>query len=126
MRYVIVIAILLAVITFLFVSMGGLDWVESRALQRTMETDSRRHMLKVDQVVEKLNVVPGQKIADIGAGTGLFTWPLARLTAPKGIVYAVDINPFLLKNISAKAGDLGQLRIRAVRVCGRYLVVSGR
>lgn len=44
-----------------------------------------------DTIVSKLAITPGMAIADVGAGTGLFTRLLAEKTGPTGKVYAVDI-----------------------------------
>jgi ubiquinone/menaquinone biosynthesis C-methylase UbiE len=40
-------------------------------------------------------------VADIGAGTGYFSWRMARQISPGGRVYAVEIQPEMLERISA-------------------------
>ena len=50
---------------------------------------------------------PGMAVADIGAGTGLFTWLFAEKVGTKGTVYAVDISPAFLKYIAAQAKQRG-------------------
>lgn len=50
---------------------------------------------------------PGQHIADVGAGTGLFTRLFARAVGPQGRVYAVDIAPDFIANIERFAMDAG-------------------
>ena len=50
---------------------------------------------------------PGDAVADIGAGTGLFTQLFAEQVGPKGTVYAVDIGPAFLKYITGQAKKLG-------------------
>lgn len=42
-------------------------------------------------IVEKLGLEPGMTVADVGAGTGLFTRRIAPEVGPSGKVYAVDI-----------------------------------
>ena len=42
-------------------------------------------------IVEKLGLEPGMAVADVGAGTGLFTRLIAARVGPSGRVYAVDI-----------------------------------
>jgi SAM-dependent methyltransferase len=49
-----------------------------------------------DKVVEALRIRNGDRIADIGAGSGYFTFRLAQATGPEGVVYAVDIDPDML------------------------------
>jgi ubiquinone/menaquinone biosynthesis C-methylase UbiE len=67
-----------------------------------LESKFRIKKLQVEKVVNILNIKPGHTIADIGAGTGLFSKLFARATQPGGIVYAVDTNPVLLKKIEKK------------------------
>ena len=57
---------------------------------------------KVDQVLAKLKLKPGMVVADIGAGSGLFSRPLAKAVAPSGKVYAVDIQRDLLDYINQR------------------------
>lgn len=47
-------------------------------------------------LVEALDIPEGGTIADIGAGTGYFTWRLARRVGPAGRVIAVDIQQRML------------------------------
>ncbi len=53
------------------------------------------------KVVEWLRLRPGAVVADLGAGSGYFTFPLAQAVGPEGIVYAVDIDADSLKRIQA-------------------------
>ncbi|MBV8841278.1 MAG: methyltransferase domain-containing protein [Bryobacterales bacterium] len=62
----------------------------------TLEGPQRVATQKVDQVIAKLNLKPGMVVADIGAGSGLFSRPLATAVAPNGKVFAVDIQQDLL------------------------------
>ena len=55
-----------------------------------------------DALVEALGIREGAKVADIGAGTGYFTWRLARRVGPSGKVFAVDIRQHML-DIAAQA-----------------------
>jgi arsenite methyltransferase len=50
----------------------------------------------------KLSLKPGMVVADIGAGSGLFSRPLAKAVAPAGKVYAVDIQQDLLDYINTR------------------------
>src|SRR5262249_15325079 len=52
------------------------------------------------------------RIADVGAGSGLFSRPLARKVGDKGVVYAVDIDAELLKHIerTARQQNLANLK----------------
>lgn len=58
---------------------------------RSYERDSRDVVQKLDEIVAACELKPGMDIADVGAGTGLFTRPFAAKVAPGGKVYAVEI-----------------------------------
>src|ERR1019366_4514758 len=62
------------------------DW------SKTLEADNRVSSLKIDEIVAKLQLKPGETIADIGAGPGLFEVQLAKAVSPNGKVYAEDID----------------------------------
>ena len=51
---------------------------------------------RTDALVNALEIPEGARVADIGAGTGYFTWRLAQKAGPKGKVIAVDIQPMML------------------------------
>jgi ubiquinone/menaquinone biosynthesis C-methylase UbiE len=53
---------------------------------------AQQHTHGVDVVVRLLDPQPGWRIADIGAGRGDFSFPIARLVGSTGRVYAVDID----------------------------------
>lgn len=53
-----------------------------------------------DSLLENLHIAPGATIADIGAGTGYFTWRLAKLVGPRGKVFAVEIRQQMLDLIA--------------------------
>ena len=57
-----------------------------------MNSPSRDAWQKPKEVIEKLEIKPGSRIADLGAGGGYFTWYLADAVGPEGRVYAVDID----------------------------------
>jgi precorrin-6B methylase 2 len=48
------------------------------------------------KLIDALKLRPGQVIADVGAGSGYFTFRLAERVGPKGKVLAVDIQPEML------------------------------
>ncbi|MCK4704291.1 MAG: class I SAM-dependent methyltransferase, partial [Gammaproteobacteria bacterium] len=50
-----------------------------------------------------LQIHPGQTICDLGCGNGFYTLELARRVGPEGKVYAVDIQPQMLRLLVARA-----------------------
>ena len=68
----------------------------------TLEGPQRIATQKIDEVLSKLALKPGMVVADIGAGSGLFSRPLAKAIAPAGKVYAVDVQQDLLDYINKR------------------------
>lgn len=59
--------------------------------QRSLEGEGREVYEKRLAIVEAVALKPGQSVADVGAGTGLFTRLFAARVGREGRVYAVDI-----------------------------------
>ena len=78
------------------------------------ETESREVFTARDKVLEACEIQPGNVVADVGAGTGLYTHLFAQTTGPKGWVYAVDINPRFLEHIQRRAKKQKTPNITAV------------
>ena len=67
------------------------DYIES------LERPDRDKDQKPDEVIKALNLTDYMTIADIGAGSGYFTRKFVWAVQDKGLVYAVDIEPGMLK-----------------------------
>lgn len=63
------------------------------------ETESREIFAQRKEIAAACNLKPEMAVADIGAGTGLFTRLFAKQVGPKGKVYAVDIAPRFIEHI---------------------------
>jgi ubiquinone/menaquinone biosynthesis C-methylase UbiE len=61
-----------------------------------------------------LKIKPGEAVADIGAGTGFYTRRLAKATADKGVVYAVDIQQEMLDLLTNKLSGENVRNVRPV------------
>ncbi len=83
-------------------------WIE------VLDRPDRVQALKIDDVVARLRLKPGDILADIGAGTGVFSLPLARAVAPGGMVYAVEVDQGLVDHIRDRARTEGASNIKAV------------
>jgi arsenite methyltransferase len=84
----------------------------------TLETAARLNNLKISETMKALALKPGQSVADIGAGTGVFTRRMANAVKPGGTVYAVDIDQALLDHIAESATEEGIGNV--VPVLGEY------
>ncbi len=62
-----------------------------------------------DQLLQALQLRPGATVADIGSGTGYFTWRLAQQVGPGGKVYAVDVQQSML-DLTRAAVDRRKLK----------------
>ena len=67
------------------------------------ENDSRDIYVKRHDITRAVGLRPGDAVADIGAGTGLFSLLFAEQVGPKGTVYAVDIGPVFVNYIASQA-----------------------
>lgn len=70
--------------------------------------------LKVDEVIKRLKLKPGDIVADIGSGSGAFSIPMAKAIAPNGILYAVDIDPKMLDYVADRAQKEGVSNLRTI------------
>jgi ubiquinone/menaquinone biosynthesis C-methylase UbiE len=71
-------------------------------------------VLKIEEVIGKLELKPGQIVADIGSGSGVFSIPMAKAIAPNGILYAVDIDQAMLDHVAERAKKEGVTNLRTV------------
>lgn len=99
-------------------SQGQLAAKKAEEWVATLEGPQRIATQKIDAVLSKLALKPGMVVADIGAGSGLFSRPMAKAVAPGGKVYAVDIQQDLLDHINQrdKEENIGNIQT----VLGEY------
>jgi precorrin-6B methylase 2 len=90
----------------------------AEAYIESMDKPSRVSGLKVDEVIQKLELKPGDIVADIGSGSGAFSIPMAKAIAPNGILYAVDIDQKMIDFVADKAKEAGLTNV--VPVLGKY------
>jgi ubiquinone/menaquinone biosynthesis C-methylase UbiE len=75
------------------------------------ESESREVAAKRPEVLALCGLKPGMGVADIGAGTGLYTFPFAEMVGPEGVVYAVEISPGFLKYLERQAEKRGLAKV---------------
>ena len=56
-------------------------------------------------LMNALQIPSGATVADLGSGTGYFTWRLAQLVGPQGKVYAVDVQQSMLDLTKATVAE---------------------
>lgn len=67
-----------------------------------------------DRVIGELGLKPGDHVADLGAGSGYFTFRLADAVGASGRVYAVDIDSAMLDYLTRHATERGYRNVEAV------------
>lgn len=80
----------------------------------TFESPGREVFDKRHTIVAASGVKPGIVVADIGAGTGLFTRLFADRVGPTGKVYAVDISRPFVENILRTSREQGFINVEGV------------
>jgi predicted methyltransferase len=78
------------------------------------EVESREVFERRKEILAACEVKPGMRVADIGAGTGLYTRMFAEAVGEKGWIYAVEINGKFIGHIQARAKQEGQANITGV------------
>jgi SAM-dependent methyltransferase len=73
---------------------GGVPW---------LERPERDNEEQPAQLLEALKLHSGETVADFGAGSGYYTFRLAKLVGPRGAVLAVDIEPKMLEILRRRA-----------------------
>ncbi len=68
----------------------------------TFEGESREIAARRPDLVAALDLEPGMSVADIGAGTGLFSGDFAAAVGPTGRVLAVEISPGFLTHLRTR------------------------
>ena len=67
------------------------------------------------QILEALNLKPGDTTADLGAGAGYFTLKLPRLVGKSGRVLAIDVRTFPLLFVWIRALRRGQYNVKLIQ-----------
>jgi predicted methyltransferase len=83
--------------------------------ERIFESESREIFRSRAAIVAALDLASGQRVADVGAGTGLFLGPLSDAVGPRGRVWAVDVSPRFVEHLRARVREEGLANVRVVR-----------
>lgn len=83
--------------------------------QRARMLDNRLAHRQALKAVGMLDLTPGMRVLDLGAGIGRFSIPIAQRVGPDGEVVALDIQQEMLDILEKRAADAGVANIRTLR-----------
>jgi ubiquinone/menaquinone biosynthesis C-methylase UbiE len=79
-----------------------------------LDDPARKVWLSPAEVLEALGLRAGDTVADVGAGTGYFSLPMAQAVAPEGKVYAVDAQAEMLALLIQKVEEAGLVNVEPI------------
>jgi ubiquinone/menaquinone biosynthesis C-methylase UbiE len=79
-----------------------------------LERAERMEEERTDRVLGALELTPGMTVADIGAGSGYYSWRMGERVGSGGTVYAVDIQPELIKILREQMSLRGAANVKAI------------
>ena len=79
-----------------------------------LEREEREREERTDLLLPALDLKPGMAVADIGAGSGYFARRIARVVGGAGRVYAVDVQPEMVRMLEALAKQPGLANLKPV------------
>ena len=85
---------------------GGIEWLDRR------EREEEEHPA---QMLDALDLRPGEIVADLGAGSGYFTFRMAPKVGETGKVLAVEIQEAMLNTLRARASALKAANVEVVQ-----------
>jgi arsenite methyltransferase len=98
----------------LFKSMVRRAW--ARGYIDLLERKNREDVQKSPKIMQTLAFRAGERVVDIGSGSGYFTFPVAQAVGPTGVVWALDIAPEMLAylDMRVKARQAANIKLRHV------------
>lgn len=83
------------------------------------EAESREIFARRTAIARAVGLAPGMAVADVGAGTGVFTDFFAKDVGPQGRVYAVELAPRFVSLLRERAAARGLAQVTAVQCTER-------
>jgi len=88
--------------------------LDVQRFEQRFEGDNREVFVHRARIAQQAAVREGMRVADIGAGTGLFTRMFARRVGAAGRVHAVEISPRFVEHLRLDAQRRGLENVEAV------------
>ena len=90
---------------------GVMGWQGAAWLER----NERQREERTDLLLKALALKPGMVVADIGAGTGYLTRRMAPAVLPGGKIFAVDLQPEMVRILEKSVKQAGLLQVEVRR-----------
>ena len=87
---------------------------DSKAYIGMLEDPKRDAYQKPHEVLTALEIKQGEVIADVGAGSGYFTFRLAHHVGDTGKVYAIDVSPDMILHLNRRIRDLKASNVSSI------------
>lgn len=84
-----------------------------------LDSNYRRKVQSPAKLIERSGIKPGMKILDLGCGSGAFVVDTARAVGMSGKVYALDIEPKMLKQLERKLSKPKNQDIKNIEIINK-------
>ncbi|MEX2132154.1 MAG: class I SAM-dependent methyltransferase [Pseudohongiellaceae bacterium] len=122
-RILLIVPLLLTTVFASAQQRGQSDGINAGYLDPAMQVETWAQRFEVEgrevfdyrnEVTAVLGLAGGDRVADIGAGTGLYVPLLANAVGTSGKVYAVDISPGFITHLDSKIRENGLTQVETV------------
>jgi ubiquinone/menaquinone biosynthesis C-methylase UbiE len=86
-----------------------------RIMAAIMESRLRYRLFGPMKIIQGAEIRSGQKVLEVGCGTGFFTIPAARLIGDQGCLVAMDMLPESVETVAKKVQTANLKNVRVVK-----------
>lgn len=83
---------------------------------RLLDSNYRRRIQPPSQLIDRSGIKKGMRVLDLGCGSGAFSPFIARVVGDKGEVYALDIQPDMLRQLKNKLSKLENAKMKNIEL----------
>jgi ubiquinone/menaquinone biosynthesis C-methylase UbiE len=84
-----------------------------------LDSNYRKKVQPPAKLIERSGIKPGMKVLDLGCGSGAFIIDTARAVGENGRVYALDIEPKMLKQVEKKLAKPENQDVKNVEIISK-------
>ncbi len=86
-----------------------------RTMAAIMESRLRYQFFGPTKILQAAEICPGQKVLEVGCGTGFFTIPAARMIGEQGCLIAMDVLPISIETVAKKVQTANLNNVRVIK-----------